>query len=491
VRKVGDKGGQLRVLTSDEVYEIHLATLEILDHVGVRVLEPKAFSVLEKAGANVNQKERIARIPKYLVNEAVKKAPSSFTLYGRNGKYKLRLGGERTYFALPGTGVNVLDLETGKCRSSTLADVKKFYKLADALPNVHHASLAVEPTDISNSVASLYSILEGFRNTTKTIDGDSYGENGSLDAIKMASIVAGGIDELRKKPRLLGFVNPVSPLQQSKEMMEGLLTYAEYGQPVIIAPEAQAGATAPATLAGLLAQQNAEILSGVVITQLLNPGSPVLYGAVSTIMDMREGNVALGSVETGLINVAAAQLARFYNLPSRGTGGTTEAKVPDIQAGYEKAITLMMASLAGINFIYDAAGSLESTLTASFEQVVADNELCGMVARAVRGIDVCEETLATDIIEAVGPGGNYLTQKHTVEHFRKEHYLPSILSRQNRFKWEKVGSKTLIDNAHEEAKRILKKHEPEPLEPELDKELEKTIKELEKKRCACKSQGSL
>jgi trimethylamine--corrinoid protein Co-methyltransferase len=482
VREVGDKGCQLRVLTSDEVYEIHLAALEILDRVGVRVLEPKAFSILEKAGANVSQEERIARIPEYLVNETVKKAPSSFTLYGRNGKYKLRLGGERTYFALPGTGVNVLDLETGKCRSSTLADVKKFYKLADALPNVHHASLAVEPTDIPDPVASLYSILEGFRNTTKTIDGDTYGENGALDAIKMASIVAGGTDELRKKPRLLGFVNPVSPLQQSKEMMKGLLTYAEYGQPVIIASEAQAGATAPVTLAGLLAQQNAEILSGVVITQLVNPGSPVLYGAVSTIMDMREGNVALGSVETGLINVAAAQLARFYNLPSRGTGGTTEAKVPDIQAGYEKAITLMMASLAGINFIYDAAGSLESTLTVSFEQVVADNELCGMVARAVRGIDVCEETLAIDIIEAVGPGGHYLTQKHTLERLGKEHYLPSILNRQNRLKWEKNGSKTLRDVAREETKRILKEHEPEPLEPEVDKELEKTIKELEKKR---------
>lgn len=476
------KGGRLRVLTSDDVYEIHLASLEILGRVGVRVLEPKAFSVLKEAGAEVNHKERIARIPKYLVKEAVKKAPNSFTLYGRNGNYKLQLGDKKTYFALPGTGVNVLDLETGKCRSSTLADVKNFYKLADALPNIHHASLAVEPTDISNPVASLYSILEGFRNTTKTIDGDSYGEIGSLDTIKMASIVADGIDELRKKPRLLGYVNPVSPLQQSREMMEGLLIYAKYSQPVIIAPEAQAGATAPVTLAGLLAQQNAEILSGVVISQLVNPGSPVLYGAVSTIMDMIEGNVALGSVETGLINVAAAQLARFYNLPSRGTGGTTEAKVPDLQAGYEKAVTLMMASLAGINFIYDAAGSLESRLTASFEQVVADNELCGMVARAARGIDVCEETLAIDIIEAVGPGGHYLTQKHTLEHLRKEHYLPSILNRQNRLKWEKNGSKTLRDVAREETKRILKEHEPEPLEPEVDKELEKTIKELEKKR---------
>jgi len=198
VKKVEVKSGRLKVLTSDEVYEIHLASLEILAHVGVRVLEPKAFSVLKESGADVDQKEKIARIPEYLVKEAVRKAPNSFVLYGRNGNYKLRLGDKKTFFALPGTGVNVLDLETGKCRRSTLADVKNFYRLADALPNVHHASLAVEPTEISDPAASLYSILESFRNTTKTIDGDSYGENGSLDTIQLASIVAGGIDELGK-----------------------------------------------------------------------------------------------------------------------------------------------------------------------------------------------------------------------------------------------------------------------------------------------------
>jgi trimethylamine--corrinoid protein Co-methyltransferase len=467
----------LEVLSSEDIDQIHEATLHVLENVGVKVLESEALQLLRQAGASVDEREGLARIPSYLVNESITKAPSSFTLYGRNESYELRLGEGRTCFALQGTGVKVIDLETRKCRASTLEDLRSFYRLADALENVHHASMAVWPTDVPESTAHLYSILEGFRNTVKTIDGYNYKEECSLDTIRMASVIAGGLDELEKKPRLMGFVNPVSPLVHSKEMTEGLLTYARHHQPVIVAPEDQAGATAPATLAGLLVQQNAEILSGIVIAELASPGAPVLYGTVSTIMDMREANIALGSVETGLINIATAQLAHFYGLPSRGCGGTTEAKISDLQSGYEKAITLMMASLAGNNFIYNAVGSLESTLTASFEQVIADNELCGMVTRAIQGIDVREETLALHVIERVGPGGNYLAQKHTREYLRREHYLPSIICRRARSKWEKDESKALADAAREKARRILKEHRPESLEPDINRELERIIKE--------------
>ena len=303
-----------------------------------------------------------------------------------------------------------------------------------------------------------------------------------MDTIRLASIVAGGEEELKKRPMLLGFHNPVSPLQHSKELTEGLMVYAKYKQPVSIAPEAQAGATAPITLAGLLTQQNAEVLSGITIAELTNPGTPVLYGAVSVPLDMKTGNIALGAIEVGLINAAAAQLARYYGLPSRGTGGTTDSKIPDIQAGFEKAATLLMAASAGINFIYDAAGALESTLTASFEQAVIDNEICGMVARALRGIDVNDETLAIDVIENVGPGGQYLSQKHTLKHLKKEQYIPKIIKREKREDWERAGSKDLWKVAREEAKKILKEHQPEPLDKDIEKELKRTIKEIEKRK---------
>ena len=479
---MGIRGGQLRILTSDELYEIHLATLEILERIGVKVPGPKALRMLGEAGAHIDIRKKIARIPKYLIEEAIKKAPSGFILFGRDPKYKLRFEDRRVYFSMGGQSVNVLDLETGKRRTSTLKDCENFCRLADALENIQHASSSVvRPRDVPESVAHVYELFAGFRNTTKTVDGEIYGQAIAIDGIRMASVVAGGEEELKKRPLLLGFHNPVSPLQLSEKLTEGLMVYAKYKQPILIAPEAQAGATAPVTLAGLLAQQNAEVLSGIAIAELVNPGAPVLYGTVSTIMDMKTGNLAYGAIEAGLINVATAQLARYYGLPSRGTGGGTESKIPDVQAGFEKAMTLMMAALAGINFIYNAAGTLESTLTASYEQTVIDNEICGMVSRALRGVEISDETLALDVIEAVGPEGQYLDQRHTLEHLKKEHYLPTIISRERRERWERAGSRDLREIAREEANRILKEHQPEPLDRDVEENLKKIVKEVEKR----------
>jgi len=476
------KGGQLRILTNDELYEIHLATLEILERIGVKVSEQKALRMLGEAGANIDVKEKIARIPHYLVEEAIKKAPSGFTLFGRDLKYKLKLEDKRVYFSMQGTSVHILDLETGKRRTSTLKDVENFCRLADALENIHHASSAVvTPRDVPENVTHVHELFTGFRNTTKTVDGETYGQAVAMDSIRMASVVAGGEEELMKRPLLLGFYNPVSPLQHSEKLTEGLIVYAKYRQPVLVAPEAQAGATAPVTLAGLLTQQNAEVLSGIVMAELTNPGTPVLFGTVSTIMDMKTGNLALGAIEAGLINVATAQLAHYYGLPSRGTGGCTDSKIPDIQAGFEKAMTLMMAALAGINFIYDAGGSLESSLTASYEQAVIDNEICGMVSRALRGIEISDETMAIDVIEDAGPGGHYLDKRHTLEHLGKEHYLPTIINRERRERWERAGSKDLWEVARGEAKKILKEHQPEPLDRDIEEELKKIVKGVEKR----------
>lgn len=484
------KGGLLEILSYDDIYSIHTATMEILESVGVRILEPTALNLLREAGAVIEEREQVARIPEYLVKEALNKAPSRITLYGRGGKHKLRLEGYNVYFSMEGSSVFVLDLETGKRRDSTYKDLELFFRLADALENVHHASVTVVPKDVPDPIAHVYETYAGFKNTTKTIDGYTFGSKVAMDTIRMASIVADGEEELIKRPMLLGFHNPVSPLQHSRELTEGLMIYARYKQPVIIAPECQAGATAPATLAGLLVQQNAEILSGIVIAELTSPGAPVLYGTVSTIMDMKTGSLAYGAVEAALINVATAQLARFYGLPSRGTGGGTESKIPDIQAGLEKAITLLMAAMAGINFIYVAAGALESTLTASYEQAVIDNELCGMVIRALRGMHVDEETLAVDVIRNVGPGGHYLTHRHTLRHIKLEHYIPMLLNRQTREVWEKHGSRDLREVAREKAKEILRMHQPEPLDPDVEKRLKNFIKEVERRE-KCSFQGAL
>ncbi|MEM3453043.1 MAG: trimethylamine methyltransferase family protein [Candidatus Hadarchaeum sp.] len=475
------KSGQLRFLTSDELYEIHMASLEILGQVGVKFLSQKALQILEGAGAQVDFKEEVARIPEYLVKEAIRKAPSSCTVYGRDFKHKMKLGDDQVYFGMAGWLPYVLDLETGKRREGTLADVEQFFKLGDYSKNIHFLDWAVWPKDIPESVVHAYGLFMGFKNTTKPLDGYIHGESPAEDNIRMASIVAGGEEELRKRPLLLSIENPTSPLQHSKEMIEGLMVYTKYGQPLVIAPEAQSGATAPVSLAGLLVQQNVEILSGIVLAELVNPSTPMIYGTVSTIADMKTGNIALGAVEAGLINAATAQLAHYYNLPSRGTAGTTDSKIPDVQAGLEKSMTLIMAALSGIDFIYSFAGTLESTLTMSYEQFLIDDELAGMVARAVRGVRVDDEMLAVDVIKKVGPEHHYLTQKHTIENFMKEHYIPKIINREKRETWEKLGAKDLREIARNEVKKILKEHQPEPLDSDVEMELKKILEEIEKR----------
>jgi trimethylamine--corrinoid protein Co-methyltransferase len=236
------------------------------------------------------------------------------------------------------------------------------------------------------------------------------------------------------------------------------------------------------TLAGLLVQQNAEVLSGIVISELTQTGTPVLYGTVSSITDMRTGNIALGAIETGLINVATAQIAKYYGLPSRGTGSVTNSKSPDIQAGIEKALTLFMAAMAGINFIYDAAGLLEASRTASLEQMAIDNELCGIVSRALRGIEVNEGTMATEVIEQVGPGGHYLSQKHTQDFFRSEHYLPLIFDRLSWEAWKKAGSRESRAVASQRVKKLLDGHIVKPLDKTIESELESLLDRIRRKQ---------
>jgi len=238
-----------------------------------------------------------------------------------------------------------------------------------------------------------------------------------------------------------------------------------------MSPEAIAGATAPATLAGLLVQENAAILAHIALAQIYRPGTPVLYGTVSTIANLRLGTVALGAVETGLISAASAQLARYYGLPVRCVGATTEAKTEDIQAGLERSATLLQATLAGANFI-TCAGTLDSTMLESEPLVLLDDEWCGACLRVAQGIDVRPETMALDVIKEIGFSGNYLAEAHTVKHFRTEHYIPNLLPREPYDTWVKEGAKTALERARERAREILKTHQPRTLDPELERELE-------------------
>lgn len=472
-------GGQLELLTRAQLDKIHDATIEILWKLGVKVWEKNALELFKDAGANVDEKGMMVRIPEGLLRETVRKAPSEFYYHGRDPKYRLLMGRKKVHYSIAGQPVFVHDLD-GKIRRAVVKDAEDFARIGDSCQNIHHISVGTVPSDVPDDVHAHHVMFTNWRNSRKTTDGYNYGAQMAAETVEMASILRGGDENLRKMPTLLGYVNPVSPMQLSRELVEGALVYAKYSQPVLYAPEALAGGTAPVTLAGLLVQQNAEVLAGIMVSQLANPGTPVLYGTVSAAMDMKTGAAALGGPEVGLINVASAQLARYYGLPCRGTGGNTDSKTVDAQAGIETAQSLLMASMAGMNFIYDAAGSLDGSLVLSKEKVVIDDELCGMVIRILEGIRVDDETLATEEILKAGPAASFLGTPFTMKHLRSEHFIPTLLERRSREAWGKDGFKDVAMRAREKAKRILREHVPDPMEKNIVSDLEEYIKKTTK-----------
>jgi trimethylamine--corrinoid protein Co-methyltransferase len=472
------------VLSRDEIYAIHQSTLDVLEKVGIKVYSPSAFTILKDAGAHVDEKSKLVKIPSHLIGECVKKVPSEFTLYARNPKNDVKIEPGKVYFGPMIGRIYILDLDSGEKRKTTLEDVANLTKLASALEyyKLPHSGVMMPHIEgVPDKVVHAYSYLVSVKNSEKVVKGSGRNKVVAQDCIRMASALAGcEIEELRRKPNIFTTCNTVAPLQLQEGQTEGLIEYAKYGLPVDIAAEVQAGATGPVTLAGSLVIQNAEVLSGITVAQLVNPGTPLFYGTASTIMDMRSGIIAKGAVEAGLFNVATAQLAQYYGIPSRGTAGDTESKVLDIQAGYEKAITLLMAALAGVNYIW-YPGTLEYALTVSYESIVIDHEICGMIYRALKGIDVNENTLAFNVIGAVGPGGQYLGQKHTIDYLMSEQYFPKLSDRRSREEWKSAGAKELREIAREEVKRILREYQPTPLERDVENELERIVKEIEKR----------
>ena len=475
------QGGQLKILSDKDIEKIHHSALNILWGTGVEVREDQAFEILKKAGCPTNGKT--VRIPDHLIKEAIQSAPKTFTLYGRDPNFEVRLEDRLVYYEPMIGRLNILDLETGLRRRTTLDDVAKLIQVADALEHytlLHSGAIMPHIEGVPDEVAHVCGYFTSVKNSSKVIKGVVRGKEKSKDCIRMAAVIAGGEEALKKRPNIFTTCNVISPLEYMVEQTEGLIEYAKVGLPVDIASEPQCGATSPVTMAGTLAQQTAEILGMVVISQLVNPGTPVLMGTVAAAMDLRNGMIALGGVEAALLNVAHAQMAQFYGIPSRGTGSNTESKILDMQAGYEKAITLSLPALAGINMIF-YPGTMDHAMTVSLESLVIDHEICGMIGRILQGISVTEETIGLDLIGKVGPGGHFLNQKHTLRHLREEHFLPKLSDRDSYEIWTEKGKGGIRERAKEQVRKILAEHIPLPIDSAVEKELLSIIKEVEKR----------
>lgn len=464
---------------------IHESTMELLQNVGVKVDSEEASALLLEHGAEVDEKTKHIKFPENLIKNLLKKVPNSFSLYGSDGNYKVDVNTITTNFATQGAPTKIYDKNNPlKPRDALLADLQKFLKITNTLNYISCPHLDVWPVDVPYETLHCIAIKEWLKNSCKPFGIGCRGKIMSKDVMQMLSIIVNGQEELVKKPRIIGFFNPISPLTLPKILVGGLFVFAHYKQPLIVASSASGGLNAPLTLAGLLTQTNAEVLSSIILTQLINPGTPVLYGTVNTPIDPRTGNVAWGSIETSLITIASAQLARFYNIPSRASGCITNSNIFDMQNGFERFNTLSSAAYAGINYI-TCAGTYECGLASSLELLVIDNELAGMVSRALKGINVGINTIALDEIESIVSGGKhgllFLGLQHTVKNIKRELFIPSLSERNSRNTWIKKGSLDIIDKAQKKIKIILKDHMIKVLEPKLEKTLDDFIKKVKKR----------
>jgi len=459
------------VLTSDEIEAIDAATYRLLETVGVLVREPRALRLLLDAGAEPAVPAGRVCIPASLLREALRRVPKQWTWFGRDRRHDLRIGeGGRTRLGPGSACSNFLDYSTGRCRPPTAKDGVDLVRLMDALElvDINFTPVDDEADGLPTRFHQTDTLIRDLTYTTKPLVGPSYDGTMAKDGLEVMAVLAGGKDELRHRPMLAGYCDPVSPLVHDRTMTETLIEYATLGQPVFIMALDLAGASAPATLAGTLLLQNAEVLSGVLIAHLVNPDAPVIYGSVSGIMDMKAGTASVGGPEFALLSAASAQLAHHYGIPS-SVGGQSDSKLHDAQASMEKMMTLLSAVSCGADFVDLFYGSFEGFNATSLEQTVIDHDIAGFVFRYREGISVSEETLGFDLIREVGPGGGFLKNRTALTHTRRwmirEDFFPTVADRRSRFAWEKAGAPTLLERAHARAEQLLKEHQDPTIDP--------------------------
>ncbi|MBW2058607.1 MAG: trimethylamine methyltransferase family protein [Deltaproteobacteria bacterium] len=470
--KTAYSGGQLKFLSTVDVEKIHAGAIRILDDVGVKVTTPAVLEIYRRGGAKVDSGENRVRLPLKVIEKAMQTAPTEILLAGRDESNDLQLAGQAVYAGTGGAELKVIDLNTRQLRDSTLQDVADIARLVDALEHIDFYIRPVVAQDVPQDLLDVNKYYASLANTSKHVMGNVYFREKVEQVVEMAALIAGGEQALRKRP-IVSFITSwmLSPLTLNADVTDILIAIAKQQMPVALSSVAILGLTSPVTMAANLALTHAEQLSGIVLCQLVNPGTPVIYGGCPGVADMRDMSFIPGSIERQILNAAITQLAQYIKVPNYNLAGVTDAKIPDIQAGYEKAFGLALTALAGSNYIHHAAGRIKDGV--AYEQYVIDNEIIGMAKRAVKGIRVDEDTLAIDEIVAAGPGANFLAREHTLSFFQGEFFHPQISDRKSRSAWEDSGCLDGRERARLEAQRILKDHRPLGIPPEVEAQIRK------------------
>ena len=456
--RAGLEGGRYRPMTDAEVLRIHLAALDALEQIGLADAPDSGVAYLTAAGAIQGEDGRI-RFPRALVEDALARANRSITLHGRDPAHDMHLSGTRVHYGTAGAAVHLVDVDGRNYRESTVQDLHDAARICDALDNVHFCQRPMICRDIPDTIEmeynSVYACVSG---TTKHV-GTSYSEPECVPpAIEMLHMIAGGEDAWRARPFVSNsncFVVP--PMKFATESCQVMEACIKAGMPVLLLSAGMAGATAPSTIAGAIVQAVAECLAGLVYVNAVKPGAPAIFGTWPFGLDLRTGAMSIGSGEQALLTAGCAQMHRFYDLPGGAAAGASDSKLPDMQAGWEQAITNTLAGLSGLNMVYEAAGMHASLLGFCFESLVMGDDIIGQVLRCVRGIDVTDEALSIDVMKEVciGGPGHYLGSDQTLKLMQSEYVYPVVGNRMSPKEWDEADRPSLLPTAKSRMTAIL------------------------------------
>lgn len=467
----GLEGGRYRPLAENDLERIHEAVLTVLETVGFANAIPSCVEALKRAGAHYGEDGRI-RFPRALVLDTIRSAARHFTLHGQDPKHDMVVQGRRVHYGTAGAAVHVVDVEKREYRESLLQDIYDAARIVDRMDNIHFFQRPMVPRDMVDpadlDLNTLYACVTG---TTKHVGTSFTVRENVAPALDVLYAIAGGEENFRARPFVSNsncFVVP--PMKFAEDACGVLEACVEGGIPILLLSAGQAGATAPAAIAGAVVQAVAEVLAGLIYVNALKPGHPCIFGTWPFVSDLRTGAMSGGSGEQALLTAACAQMAQYYDLPGGSAAGMADSKLPDIQSGYEKGITDVMAGLSGLNLIYESAGMHASLLGFCLESLIIDNDMIGQCLRCVRGIEVSDAALSIEAITDVclnGPG-HYLGHEQTLRLMQTEYFYPAIADRFSPKEWNEKGRPDILQRAIAEKRRILESHFPRHVPRDVD-----------------------
>lgn len=473
------KLSELKVLSQQDMDLINKSSLDVLEKVGLIIESSKLLDLLKQNGCDVDFDTQLVKFPRSVVEKCLKTVPAKITLRDREGNPSITLGDGGRYCASGHNAVFTLVDEKGNRRNSTIKDVEDFAVISDYLSEVDVIGVPVMPQDVTPQTTLAYAVKAILENSKKPVFFSSESEMVNMAIIEMGKAIYGK-ESLKDGCNLISQLSTTSPLYWERGAVEALYVVAKEGVPLDFLPQPITGVTAPFTLAGILTIHNTEVLSGIVLTQLINPGTPLIYGAAWTTYEMKLTNVLIGRPESSLLRIAGAQMAHYYNMPSHTTAPDNDSNLLDEQGSWEKALSTV-AGIVGANDMIVNLGMFGTGMSISMEQLVMDNEICRIIRKFSKGFEVNEDTIAFDTIASVGPRGTYIMEDHTIENLRSGEHVELLVSNAANYDmWKGKGMKSIVDRAHEVVSDILSKGSKSALDNDMKKKLSGIIEKYEK-----------